>query len=418
LLTPNRFAFVIALSQVLIVGPDARLRDECNAAFAAALEAPPVLHYASEFSRAVEEARTRRPTLAIGEMARDLRQMRTFAEELHTASPETKLIGAFKPEIFGHQHSESTVLIEALRAGVTDFLRRPVSAADLGQLLDRISREGSVRASRLGKVVSFLSNKGGVGKSTLSVNTAVGLARAGYRVLLIDSSLQMGVCAAMLDLRPPLTLVDAAREHSRLDETLLGHLAVAHESGLHLLAAPADAVEGAEVTEETISRVMSLARRAYDYVVVDTFPMFDRVVMAVLDQTDLAYVVIENVVPTLLGAEKFLQLLDSVGFSVAKQRLVINRYTSRANLPPSAAAERLERDVDLIVPFDHRLYKAANLGKPFSATTHRFSRTARRLRDLVEQIRKYEAVTPSPAEVETAAEATSAGPAAEQADHG
>jgi pilus assembly protein CpaE len=201
----------------------------------------------------------------------------------------------------------------------------------------------------------------------------------------------MGVCAAMLDLQPTLTLVDAAREHARLDETLLEHFAVMHDSGLHLLAAPADAVEGSEVTEETVSRVLSLARRSYDYVIVDTFPMFDRVIMAVLDQTDLAYVVIENVVPTLLGAEKFLKLLDSVGFPVAKQRLVINRYTSRSNLPPSDAAERLERDIDLVVPFDYRLYKAANLGKPFSATTHRFSQTARRLRQLVDHIRKHEA---------------------------
>jgi len=382
---------LIAHSQILIVGPDARLRDECKAAFAATSESPPVLHYAADFSRAVEEARTRRPSLAIGEMAPDLRQMRTFAEELHTASPETKVIGAFKPEIFGHQLSESAVLIDALRAGVSDFLRRPVSAADLGQLLDRLSRQGAVRASRLGKVVSFLSNKGGVGKSTLAVNTAVGLARAGHRVLLLDTSLQMGVCAAMLDLQPALTLVDAAREHARLDETLLEHFAVMHDSGLHLLAAPADAVEGSEVTEETVSRVLSLARRSYDYVIVDTFPMFDRVIMSVLDQTDLAYIVIENVVPTLLGAEKFLKLLESVGFPVAKQRLVINRYTSRGNLPPSDAAERLERDIDLVVPFDHRLYKAANLGKPFSATTHRFSQTARRLRQLVDHVRKHEA---------------------------
>jgi pilus assembly protein CpaE len=381
---------LIAHSQILVVGPDARLRDECKAAFAATSDSPPVLHYAADFSRAVEEARTRRPSLAIGEMAPDLRQMRTFAEELNTASPETKLIGAFKPEIFGHQLSESAVLIDALRSGVSDFLRRPVSATDLGQLLDRLSRQGAVRSSRLGKVVSFLSNKGGVGKSTLLVNTAVGLARAGHRVLLLDTSLQMGVCAAMLDMQPQLTLVDAAREHARLDETLLEHFAVMHDSGLQLLAAPADAVEGSEVTEETVSRVLSLARRSYDYVIVDTFPMFDRVIMAVLDQTDLAYVVIENVVPTLLGAEKFLKLLDSVGFPVAKQRLVINRYTSRSNLPPSDAAERLERDIDLIVPFDHRLYKAANLGKPFSATTHRFSQTARRLRQLVDHVRAYQ----------------------------
>ena len=114
----------------------------------------------------------------------------------------------------------------------------------------------------------------------------------------------MGGCAAMLDLSPTLTLTDAAGERDRLDDLLIRQLATPHCSGLHLLAAPADAVEGAEVDDDLISRVLTLSRRAYDYVVVDTFPIFDSVVMSVVDSSDLAYIVLENVVPTLLGANR------------------------------------------------------------------------------------------------------------------
>jgi pilus assembly protein CpaE len=59
------------------------------------------------------------------------------------------------------------------------------------------------------------------------------------------------------------------REQHRLDETLLRQLATVHASGLHLLAAPGDAVGAAEVTDEAMSRVLTLARRAYAYVLVD-----------------------------------------------------------------------------------------------------------------------------------------------------
>src|SRR5205085_1192326 len=83
----------------------------------------------------------------------------------------------------------------------------------------------------------------GVGKSTISVNLACGLAtRHPERVLLLDASLQMGVCATMLDLQPEASLTDAAQERDRLDEVLLRQLATPHPCGLHLLPAPADAL--------------------------------------------------------------------------------------------------------------------------------------------------------------------------------
>ena len=117
----------------------------------------------------------------------------------------------------------------------------------------------------------------------------------------------MGVCATMLDLKPVTTMTDAYHERDRLDETLLRQLATPHASGLHLLAAPADAVEAAYIDDEVMSRILTLARRTYDYVIVDSFPMLDRVMMAVLDLSDQAYIVLESVVPTVLGGAKLLE---------------------------------------------------------------------------------------------------------------
>ena len=176
-----------------------------------------------------------------------------------------------------------------------------------------------------------------MGKSTIAVNVACGLARRGpERVVLIDGSLQMGVCATLLDLRPQTTMTDAAQERGRLDEVLLRQLTTAHACGLHLLAAPRDAVEAAMIDDEIISRIVTLARRTYDYVIVDSFPMLDRVVMAVLDLSDRAYIVIESVVPTLLGGAKFLKLLGDLGVPQDRIRVIVNRYMNFAgNLKPA-----------------------------------------------------------------------------------
>jgi pilus assembly protein CpaE len=354
--------------KILIVSADSRLKDEVAAALRDVADVQPVLHYAAEYRQGIEAIRSWRPFLVLVEMSDDLRALKVFAEEAGTSSPETNLATVFRPEIFGHDTSESAVLIEALRAGMQDFLRRPISRADLTQLLDRLQRRAAqpVRTAA-GKIISFLSNKGGVGKSTLAVNIAAGLAtRFPERVLLIDASLQLGVCATLLDLKPATTMIDAVRQRHRLDETLIRQLAVPHACGLHLLAAPQDALEAAEVDEEPMARILTLARRTYDYVLVDTFPLLDRVMMAVLDLSDRVFLVTESVVPTLLGMVSLIRVLDNLGFAKDRQRLILNRHSRFAgNLAPDDVARRLGRAVDYVVPYQKKLLIASNIGKPY-----------------------------------------------------
>src|SRR4029077_8475898 len=103
-----------------------------------------------------------------------------------------------------------------------------------------------------------------------------------------------GICALMLDLKPATTILDAVHERDRLDETLLRRLSLPHASGVRLLAAPADALEAAEGGDEAIARILNLARRTFEYVIIDTFPMLDSVVIAALDISDVVCVVMQG----------------------------------------------------------------------------------------------------------------------------
>jgi pilus assembly protein CpaE len=376
--------------QILIVGPDPQLRREFDAALAGLADTSAVVHAVTDFRQGAEVARGRRPDLAVVEMGKDLRPLTTFAAEVSTSSPETVVAAAFSPALFGHEVSESAVLITALRAGVRDFLRRPLSSADLEQLLSRLGAPSVQGPAAIGTVTCFISNKGGVGKSTLAVNTACALAeRSPGRVLLVDASLQMGVCAALLDLRPTTTLTDACQERDRLDSTLVRQLATVHETGLHLLAAPADAVEASAVDDEVMARVLTLGRRAYDHVLVDSFPLLDRVMMTVLDVSDREFVLLESLVPTVLGAVKLLQVLQTLGFPADRQRLILNRYERfGGNLTPDDVARRLGRPVDHVIPYQKQLLTAANVGRPYildaSRLFSRFRPAVLRLADDIE----------------------------------
>ena len=371
---------------LVVLSDDPKMRSEMEAALESLSQYRVSVQFAPDLRQAVETVRNRRPQLAIVEVEADLGSVKVLADELATVSPETALVGAIHHELHAAEVSESALVLGAVRAGVKDFLRRPVSSTELADLFGRVLKSGGAKVGgTLGKIVSFASNKGGVGKSTLAVNAACGLAlQHPDRVLLVDLSIQMGVCASMLDLRPPATIIDAVRQRDRVDETLLRQIAAVHSSGLHLLAAPAGAVEAAEIDDEAVARLLTLARRTYDFVVVDTFPMLDRVMLAVIDFSDRVYVVLENVVPTLQGAVKFVKLLDGLGVDRGRQRIVLNRQTSLpGSLPPADVARHLGREVNFVLPADKRLVIAANSGEPYVMRASRFFGYGPPLRRLV-----------------------------------
>lgn len=374
--------------QLLVFRTDTQVDDELSKAFAAVTTLQPVLHFRGELRAVIESARAFQPALMLVQLGSDLDFLRVLIEEVQACSPLTAMVGFFSLDRSGPSSSEAGLMIQALRLGVEDFVRRPFSSFDLQQLLAQRLKPRRQERAKLGVTVSFVSNKGGVGKSTVVVNVAVGLARRHpARVLLIDGSLQLGVCATHLNLRPQTTIVDAWEQRQRLDERLLRQLTTPHHSGLELLAAPADATESAGMDDATLSRILLLARRTYDYVLVDTFPLFDAVTMAILDLSDYAYIVVENIVPTMQVVRGYFGLLEQVGFPEDRQRLVLNRYTRRGTCPDRASVERyLNRQLDHWIPWENGLVQAANIGQPFMLGWHPFSRAARALQGLTDEI--------------------------------
>ncbi|MBV6654625.1 MAG: AAA family ATPase, partial [Mameliella sp.] len=63
----------------------------------------------------------------------------------------------------------------------------------------------------MGKVISLLNHKGGVGKTTSAINIGAGLVELGKRVLLIDLDPQANLTLSLGVPRPPVTIYEAMR---------------------------------------------------------------------------------------------------------------------------------------------------------------------------------------------------------------
>jgi pilus assembly protein CpaE len=334
--------------------------------------------------RGVELARDRALDLVVLRLEESEARLPEIADAITRESPNTRIVAAYS-EDFLHGEQSPQLLIQSMRAHVCDFLRRPVSPPELGGVLDRqlVNARSAVRAD--GRVVAFISNKGGIGKTTLSLSTAALLARRHPdRVLLIDASLQLGICGSMLDLEPSTGLVDACREAYRLDTTLLRNLSAPTRDGLRVLTAPRDAIQAAQIDETAVARVIGVARRAFDFVIVDTFPAVDGVSMAILDLSDMAYVVTSDLVPIVQSMPGYIEVVAGLGVPEDRLRVILNQpYPSFAGqLGASVVSERLGREIAHEIPFAKKLLSAANLGRPYvlhAPTWYGFGRAMLRL---------------------------------------
>ncbi len=114
-----------------MVSPDPRVRAELESALSSLDDLHAVIHHAGDVRQAIESARSRRPQLALVEMGSDVRPLQAFAQEAAYVSPETTVAAVFRPDAFEPDVPESTIFIQAIRGGVKDFLRRPVSSIAL-----------------------------------------------------------------------------------------------------------------------------------------------------------------------------------------------------------------------------------------------------------------------------------------------
>lgn len=375
--------------RVLIVGSDRTLEEEFRNALAGLPDRHAVIHFAESYQGAADAARRGQPAFVLIEIDRAAHEVAGLARDLQEVLPAAAIAATFTQDALDRGHSESATLIELLRAQVRDFIRRPVSATELRAVFDRLFARQAAPAGAHGRVASFISNKGGVGKSTLAVNVACGLAlRHPDEVLLIDTSLQVGTCAFMLDLKPVTSIIDAVRERDRLDRTLLRHLALRHDSGLRVLAAPPDALEAAEVDDEAVARIVNMARHSFKYVVVDTFPLLDSVLMTVLDVSDIAYVLMQGTAPAVAATARLLPTLEKLGVPTARQRLVLN-YNYKpfvGNLRPGDIADRLQRTIDHVVSYDPRVLVSMNTGSPQILHTRRWHAFGRAINAVIDEI--------------------------------
>lgn len=286
----------------------------------------------------------------------------------------TQLISVEAPQtviIMMSVQGEQEYLRKAMLAGARDYLVKPFVGDELVNAIKRAYTLEQRRSSPAGqpkakgRMLTIFSAKGGVGKSTLSVNLAVSLARKGRRTVLVDLDLQFGDGAVMLDINPARTISDLAAEVREFSlENILPYLEE-HKSGLFLLAAPLRPEEGELVPSEAVGQILTALREGFEYVIVDTAQGFTEAALKSMDLGTELLVVSTLDLPTIKNTRLSMDIIDSLGYEWDGVRVVFNRCSPDSDLTPQMVAEKLPFPVAAWLPTDERAaLRAANRGEP------------------------------------------------------
>ncbi len=262
--------------------------------------------------------------------------------------------------------------VKLLRLGARDVLPQvgPERAfrAKVEPVLE-VARTRHRRRHELGtevrrRVVTVLSPKGGSGKTTLSVNVAVGMAqRAPNQVVLLDLDVQFGDCASALGVEPEYSLVQAINAATH-DRSALKVFLSSHRSSLALLSPPDDFVAADDIDQDHMKQTLAAFIEEFPFVVIDTAGGIDRFALAAMEQSTDLLIVSTTDVPSVRAVQRQMSVLDEVGFLSQRRTFVLNRANAKVGLSVAEIEAAVGLQASFQIPSTRMIPVSTNEGVP------------------------------------------------------
>lgn len=263
---------------------------------------------------------------------------------------------------------------KAMQARASDILRVSYTTEELNEAIIQARKYMEHRAEKenvysvvtgQNKVITVCNPKGGVGRTTLTVNLALAFARQGKKVAIIDSNIQFGEVAMYLNLKPKRTIYEWTKEAYGRSSYSVDQYMTSYENKISVLAAPLRPEFFEGITEEHIKTAIEEAKNLFDVVLIDTPAQLSEIHMCCLELSDELLLITTNDISTIRISKLYLDTLDTVNLK-DKVKVIINKYTKSKNLDQSKIKEILTIESFLTMPSqDNIAIPSVEIGQPF-----------------------------------------------------
>ena len=272
---------------------------------------------------------------------------------------------------------EREYIHRAMLAGACEFLTKPFSAGEVAGVIraayaheqprrERLARSSAAPAvvpPTRGSLVTVAGPRGGIGRTTIAINTAIALAaRSGGLVGLLDGHLQFGDVGIRLNApRDQLTLVDVANEGDGVDSELFDRALVPLPGGVRALIAPHRPEDAERISQPLLAGAIDAFTSRFPFTLADTPSQLTDHALTLIEHADLVVLVTTLALSSISAANAFLAVAERLHLDPEQIVLVANR-AGEGRIGTADAQRALGRSFDLMLPSDPLASEAADRG--------------------------------------------------------
>ena len=287
-------------------------------------------------------------------------------EEFSRLQHLMKLVGHRLPFIAVLQDFDELLARKLVQMRIADLLVKPITPSDLVRGCIRIAQSASGSETKESKIYTFLPVAGGVGATTLAIQSAMTLLNSNSRknlsTCLVDLNFDRGASADYLDIEPHLDLSEIAPNPERLDRQLLEGMISRHSSGLAVIAAANHPATMHTIDQNVIMGLLNLVCQCFDYVVIDMPKTWNSWTDNVLLGSNKLFLVSDKSVPGVRGAKKPAAAISTRLGQGPNPKVIVNRFERHFFAPGMRRADLMRALGDSFagtVPNNRRLVSEA-----------------------------------------------------------
>ena len=272
---------------------------------------------------------------------------------------------------------------ELTEAGAIDYVVKPLTKKALDSAISaaeqRVEQQRQLAAMSQAKnqapkmpasLTVFVAARGGVGSSTIAVNSAWCVAHTlAKRTVLVDLDLQFGISALALDLDPGRGFREILSYPDRMDSLLLNSALVRESDNLAVLGAEEPVEDHFQFQSGAIDALTTELRNGFEQILIDLPRSQMPAYRSLLEGADRIVLVTDLTLAGIRDAVRILQMLDTYGKKDAVT-MVASRVgpDRKAQVSKPQFEKGVKRKIDLVVPEDFKNVSAsANAGRTVPA---------------------------------------------------
>lgn len=218
----------------------------------------------------------------------------------------------------------STLVSKTLNLGVCDFLLKPIIQTVIENSIKKINYTKEKKA----KTICVFSNKGGVGKTSITTNLAWEIyEKTNDKICILDLSFNSEDVSTFLKIEQKFNLdyILSNLENSN-EELLLSLIGKYKDSKIYLLEAQEEIMPEIKYTPQEIAKIINSLKNIFDYIIIDTSSILNEINMSIFNNSDLIMLISSMNLASIKNTKKCCELFDKIGYNDDKIKLIINRF--------------------------------------------------------------------------------------------